>query len=223
MKDLQEETKCGLYLITPQNFDPEEFCTPLAEALDAGNVAAVQLRLKNVDDSVILRAAKTLLPLCEKRNLPLIINDRPDLALRSGCNGTHVGQKDISYTEARNIVGKNNIVGVTCHNSKHLAIEAAEKGADYVAFGAFFPTKTKKANYTAGVEIIRWWSELMVVPSIAIGGITPKNCQSLVRSGADFLAVVSAVWDCPNGPGFAVREFNKAIDNASKTINSFVA
>jgi thiamine-phosphate pyrophosphorylase len=211
----QDKPLCSLYLITPQSFDPQEFCTPLAEALDAGNIAAVQIRLKNTNDNAILRAARALLPLCKKRNTPLIINDRPDLAHESGCDGTHVGQKDTPYTKARNILGENQIVGVTCHNSKHLAIEAAENGADYVAFGAFFPTKTKTTNHTADIEIIKWWSELMVVPCVAIGGITPKNCHPLVRSGADFLAVISAVWDCPDGPGSAVHAFNKSILDAS--------
>jgi thiamine-phosphate pyrophosphorylase len=215
MNDLYEKTPCSLYLITPQSIEPESFCDLLADALDAGNIAAVQLRLKNIDDLAILKAARVLLPICRDRNVPLIINDRPDLALESGCDGTHIGQKDTSYTKARNIMGESQIVGVTCHNSKHLAIEAAEKGADYVAFGAFFPTKTKTANHTAGTDLLEWWNELMIVPCVAIGGIRPENCESLVSSGADYLAVVSAIWDHPDGPGSAVHLFNEAIANAT--------
>ena len=202
-------------MITPPTFEPKAFCTPLGEALKAGNIGAVQLRLKNSDDAAILKAAQTLLPVCQNSNIPLLINDRPDLAKKSGCSGTHVGQKDTSYKNARETVGNNCIVGITCHNSRHLAIEAAEQGADYVAFGAFFPTTTKIANFTATIDILQWWNDLMVVPCVAIGGITPENCHSLVNSGADFLAVVSAVWDHPDGPGSAVRAFNKSIINAS--------
>jgi thiamine-phosphate pyrophosphorylase len=215
MNDLQNEESCSLYLITPQEIEPEIFYDALAEALDAGNIAAVQLRLKNIDDLAILRAARILLPLCKNRNVPLIINDRPDLALESGCNGTHVGQQDTSYKKARNIMGESQIVGVTCHNSKHLAIEAAEEGADYVAFGAFFSSNTKIVNHTANTDLLKWWSELMVVPCVAIGGIKPENCQPLVSSGADYLAVVSAIWEHPDGPGAAVRLFNKAIADAT--------
>jgi thiamine-phosphate pyrophosphorylase len=211
----ENKTGCRLYLITPQVFDPEAFCRPLAEALDAGDIAAVQLRLKNTTDTSIIKAAQTILPLCRKRNIPLLINDRPDLAQEIGCDGAHIGQKDTSYADARKTLDQNCIVGVTCHNSRHLAIEAAEKGADYVAFGAFFPTTTKIANFSANTDILKWWSDLMVVPCVAIGGITPENCNSLVRSGADFLAVVSAIWDHPDGPGPAVCAFNEAIRVAS--------
>ena len=206
---------CRLYLITPPAFEPEAFCHPLSEALDAGDIAAVQLRLKNTDDAAILKAARIILPLCRSRNIPLIINDRPDLAQESGCDGAHVGQQDTPYINARATMDHNCIIGVTCHNSRHLAIEAAEKGADYVAFGAFFSTTTKTANFSASIDILRWWSDYMVVPCVAIGGITPENCHSLVSSGADFLAVVSAIWNHPDGPGSSVRAFNEAISNAS--------
>ena len=215
MKVVKKKTGCRLYLITPQVIDPETFSQPLTDALDAGDVAAVQLRLKNTDDNTILKTAKTILPLCKSRDVPLIINDRPDLVETSGCDGAHIGQQDTSYAVARKILGYESIVGVTCHNSRHLAIEAAEKGADYVAFGAFFATKTKSTEFVANINILKWWNDLMIVPCVAIGGITPENCHPLVRSGADFLAVVSAIWDHPNGPGFAVQSFNKAIEEAS--------
>ncbi|MBT3304982.1 MAG: thiamine phosphate synthase [Alphaproteobacteria bacterium] len=211
----ETKTDCRLYLITPPAFDPAAFANTLAAALDGGDVAAVQLRLKDADDDTVRRAADALVPVCRDLGSLLLMNDRPDLARETGCDGVHVGQQDASYPEARKIMGANAVVGVTCHDSRHLAIEAADGGADYVAFGAFFPTTTKAAKAAADIEILEWWSDLMVVPSVAIGGITPENCPALVRAGTDFLAVVSAVWDHPEDPGAAVRAFNNAISNAS--------
>jgi thiamine-phosphate pyrophosphorylase len=215
MNDHETQTACRLYLITPPAFDPPAFRETLARALDAGDVAAVQLRLKDVGDDAVRRAAEALLPVCRAADTLLILNDRPDLAKETGCDGVHVGQQDTSYAAARKAVGSGGIVGVTCHDSRHLAMEAAAEGADYVAFGAFFPTTTKTPKAAADIDILEWWSELMVVPAVAIGGITPENCPPLVRAGADFLAVVSAVWNHPDGPGAAVRAFNGAIADAS--------
>lgn len=202
-----------LYLITPAALDPAEFAPRLAEALDAGDVACLQLRLKDVDDDSIRRAADVLRPIAQERSVAFIMNDRPDLALATGSDGVHVGQEDASYTTARQILGLGRIVGVTCYNSRHLAIEAAEAGADYVAFGGFFRSTTKDTRRIAGndPEILRWWSETMTVPCCAIGGITPQNCGVLVEAGADFLAVIAAVWDHPGGPSAAVKEFNATI------------
>ena len=205
---------CRLYLITPPALDPAPFSGALAEALDAGDVASVQLRLKDTDDDAIRRAAEALLPVCRDRDVPLIMNDRPDLAAETGCDGVHIGQQDAPYAEAREALGEDGLVGVTCHDSRHLALEAAEQGADYVAFGAFFPTSTKAPKSEAQIDILEWWSELMVVPVVAIGGITAANCAPLVRAGADFLAVVSAVWDHPEGPAAAVRALNESIAKA---------
>jgi thiamine-phosphate pyrophosphorylase len=208
--------RCRLYLITPAALDPEQFAEPLAAALDAGDVACVQLRLKDVSDDDIKRACEVLLPIAQQRDVAFILNDRPDLAKVLGCDGVHVGQEDAAYETARKTVGKDRIVGVTCHDSRHLAIEAAEAGADYVAFGAFFPTTTKPSKYRPDPELLRWWDEIMTVPVVAIGGITVENCGVLVEAGADFLAVVTAVWNCPEGPAFAVRAFNQAIERHSK-------
>jgi len=204
-------TGCRLYLVTPPALDPVRFRNALTQALDAGDVASVQLRLKNVGDDEIRRACDILLPIAQRSGVAFLLNDRPDLAARAGCDGVHVGQQDTSYHEARRLLGTDRIVGVTCHDSRHLAMEAAEAGADYVAFGAFFPTTTKPSHYRPSPELLVWWSEIMTVPTVAIGGITPSNCAPLVAAGADFLAVVSAVWDHPDGPGAAVREFNRAI------------
>ena len=201
--------RCRLYLITPPKLDPSAFRDTLAEALDAGDVACLQLRLKDASDDGIRRAADLLRPVAQDRDVAFIMNDRPDLAAETGCDGVHVGQEDVTYHEARRIVGDGAIVGVTCHNSRHLAMEAAEQGADYVAFGAFFATGTKAPKTRAEPEILTWWSEIMEVPCVAIGGITVDNAAVLVEAGADFLAVVAGVWDYKDGPAAAVRAFNE--------------
>lgn len=199
-----------LYLITPPKL-PADFADRLALALDAGDVACLQLRLKESSDDAIRRAADALMPVAQKHDVAFLMNDRADLAKATGCDGVHLGQEDTGYAEARRLLGPAAIIGVTCHDSRHLAIEAAEAGADYVAFGAFFPTQTKAAKGAADIELLRWWSEIMTVPCVAIGGITPANCASLIEAGADFLAVVSAIWDHPQGAGVAVREFARVI------------
>lgn len=207
---------CRLYLITPPRIDLRSFTALFTKALDGGDVACVQLRLKDVSDDEVKRAAAALLPIAREREVAFLINDRPDLAAATDADGVHVGQEDASYAEARRILGPDRMVGVTCHDSRHLAMEAAEAGADYVAFGAFFPTGTKEPKTRAEPDILEWWSDLFVIPSVAIGGITAQNCGDLVRAGADFLAVVSAVWDHPAGPAAAVQAFNKAIDAARR-------
>ncbi|ACI99219.1 thiamine phosphate synthase [Rhodospirillum centenum] len=204
-------TDCRLYLITPPAFDPQAFAPTLAAALDAGDVACVQLRLKDAPDEAILRAVEVLRPLVQARDVAFILNDRPDLAARSGCDGVHVGQEDTPYREARRLVGADAIVGVTCHDSRHLAMVAGEEGADYVAFGAFFPTGTKEPKTTADPEILTWWQEMMEVPCVAIGGITVETAPLLVQAGADFLAVCGGVWNHPAGPAAAVADFNRVM------------
>lgn len=209
--------RCRLYLITPPALDPPAFKDRLAAALDAGDVGCVQLRLKDAPDDQIKRANDALRPVAQSRGVAFLINDRPDLAAALGCDGVHVGQEDASYADARARLGPDRIVGVTCHASRHLAIEAAEAGADYVAFGAFFPTATKEApKGKADIELLRWWSEIMTVPVVAIGGITFENCGPLVEARADFLAVVAGVWAHPEGPAAAVRAFNEAISRHSR-------
>jgi len=199
---------CRLYLVTPPKFEPRAFADDLKRALGGGDVASLQLRLKEASDDEIKRAAEILMPITRARDVAFIINDRPDLAKSLGADGVHIGQDDMPYAEARAIVGPNAIIGVTCHDSKHLAIEAAEAGADYVAFGAFYPTATKEAKTRAEPELLSWWSEVMVVPCVAIGGITAENASPLIEAGADFIAVSSGVWDYEQGPEAAVREFN---------------
>jgi thiamine-phosphate pyrophosphorylase len=205
---------CRLYLITPEQLDAVSFADTLALALDAGDVACIQLRLKGIDDDAIRHAASILAPIAQSRDVAFILNDRPDLAAETGCDGVHVGQHDASYEDARAAMGDDAIVGVTCHDSRHLAMIAAENGADYVAFGAFNPTTTKEAIGHPEPEILEWWSEVMTVPSVAIGGITAANCAPLVQAGADFIAVLSAVWNDAEGPAAGVKAMNETISDA---------
>ena len=198
---------CRLYLISPPKISAANFLSPLKEALKGGDVASFQLRLKHVGDDEIRRAVDLLRPVVQAHGAAFILNDRPDLAAELGCDGVHVGQEDASYGEARAALPEG-IVGVTCHDSRHLAMEAAEAGADYIAFGAFFPTQTKDPKSSADIELLRWWSEVMVVPSVAIGGITVQNAPLLVEAGADFLAISAGVWEHSQGPAEAVRQFN---------------
>jgi thiamine-phosphate pyrophosphorylase len=199
---------CRLYLITPPRLEPKAFADTLRAALGAGDVASLQLRLKDTSDDDIRRAAEILMPIAQAREVAFIINDRPDLAAELRADGVHVGQEDATYVEARAAVGPSAIVGVTCHDSRHLAIDAAEAGADYVAFGAFFPTTTKDPKTRADLELLTWWSEMMVVPVVAIGGITVDNAKPLIEAGADFLAVSAGVWSHAQGPAAAVKAFN---------------
>lgn len=206
---------CRLYLITPPTLEPAPFSETLTEALDAGDVACLQLRLKDAGDDAVKRAAERLMPICHRFDVAFIINDRPDLARSLGADGTHVGSDDTPCRDARATVGQSAIVGVSCYDSKDLAIEAAEAGADYVAFGAFFPTATKRPQTRAAPDLLRWWQKMTTVPCVAIGGITVENCRELVLAGADFLAVVGGVWHHPDGPAAAVRGFNREIAGAT--------
>jgi thiamine-phosphate pyrophosphorylase len=203
---------CRLYLITPPRLDDlQGFAAALAEALGAGDVAAVQLRLKEVADADVERAVRAINPAVQAHDAALILNDRPDLAAALDCDGVHVGQEDASFAEARRLMGPDRIVGVTCHDSRHLAMEAAEAGADYVAFGAFFETATKAPKTRADPELLTIWQETMQTPCVAIGGITVENARSLAAAGADFLAVSAGVWRHPDGPAAAVAAFNTEI------------
>ncbi len=206
--------RCRLYLISPPKLDAKDFAETLKHALGAGDVASFQLRLKEASDDEIRHVTKILMPIVQRAGVAFILNDRPDLAAELRCDGVHVGQDDAGVGEARAALGKDGIVGATCHDSRHLAIEAAEAGADYVAFGAFFPTATKDGATPADIETLRWWAEMMVVPCVAIGGITTANARPLVEAGADFLAVSSGVWDYADGPAAAVKAFGALMKDA---------
>ena len=206
---------CRVYLITPPRLDPVRFADALAAALDAGDVAAVQLRLKDAGDDDWRRAIDALRPVAQSRDVAFLLNDRADLVRGTGCDGAHVGQDDMPARQARVLMGPDLILGVTCKGSRDLAMRAGDDGADYVAFGAFFPSGTKDVTNFVDPEIVRWWSELMELPSCAIGGITAENCAPLVRAGADFLAVVGCVWNHPDGPAAGVRALEGAIAAAA--------
>ena len=207
---------CRLYLVSPPTIEsPAAFAQQVQEALGAGDVAAIQLRLKGASDEEIKQTVAALLPITQSHNVPLLLNDRPDLAVETGCDGAHIGQDDTPYSEARRQLGKDRIIGVTCHDSRDLAMEAAEAGADYVAFGAFYPTTAKVAKGKPTLELLRWWNQVMLVPVVVIGGIFPNNVAPLVEAGADFVAVISACFYCEEGAAAGVKAMNEAIAAAS--------
>jgi thiamine-phosphate pyrophosphorylase len=203
---------CRLYLITPPALDDlAAFARVLDGALAAGDVGALQIRLKDASDAIVAEAVQALLPIARRREVAVILNDRPDLARALDCDGVHVGQSDAPLAQARREMGPDRLVGVTCHDSRDLAMTAAEGGADYVAFGAFFPSDTKATTHRPDLEILEIWQETMLIPCVAIGGITVVNCRPLVTAGADFLAVSGGVWAHPAGPAAAVAAFNAEI------------
>ena len=173
-------------------------------------MGAVQLRLKDASDDTVRRAIDLLRPVVQSRDVAFLLNDRPDLARAHGCDGAHVGAADMGVSDARALLGDLQL-GVSCYDSRDTAMLAGEAGADYVAFGAFYPSPTKDTDIRADIDLLRWWSEMMELPSVAIGGITAANCAPLVQAGADFLAVVSAVWSHSEGPGAGVRAMTGAI------------
>lgn len=189
-----EREPTQLYLISPLEVGGD-FPQRLARALDAAPVAAFQFRVKDIDQHEAARLAGPLQAICAERDVAFIVNDSISLAKRIGADGVHLGQDDGTVEEARKVLGRDAQIGVTCHDSRHLAMEAGEDGADYVAFGAFFPTTTKEVKHTAGLELLEWWQGIFEIPCVAIGGITPENCGPLVQAGADFLAVSGAVWN----------------------------
>ena len=201
-------TDCQLYLISPLDVG-SDFPARLARALDAGPVAAFQFRVKGVDEHEAVRLAEPLQAICAERDVAFIVNDSISLAKRLGADGVHLGQNDGDVKDARERLGRDAQIGVTCHASRHLAMEAGEAGADYVAFGAFFPTTTKDTEHRAELSTLSWWQDIFELPCVAIGGITPDNCGQLVRAGADFIAVCGAVWN--GDEEAAVRDFARAL------------
>ncbi|MGB0907869.1 MAG: thiamine phosphate synthase [Maricaulaceae bacterium] len=214
---------CQLYLITPPVIeDLQAFELDLILALSAGvncepqqPIACVQIRLKDASDEDIIAAAGPIVEQCHEYGALVIINDRPDLVGPCGADGAHIGQEDMDYYSSRELLGTDAILGVTCHNSKDLAFKAADAGADYVAFGAFFETQTKMPKARADVEILEWWNQAVEVPCVAIGGINPSNAKAVIEAGADFIAVSSGVWDHPDGPAEAVRQLSALCLEAS--------
>ncbi|HEU4968349.1 thiamine phosphate synthase [Sphingomonas sp.] len=202
----EERGPCQLYLISPLEVGGA-FPDRLARALDAAQVAAFQFRVKGVDQHQAAALAEPLQRICAERDVAFIVNDSIALAKRLGADGVHLGQEDGDPREARRVLGPGAQIGVTAHDSKHLAMEAGEAGADYVAFGAFYPTTTKEVRHRPDPSILGWWSTIFELPCVAIGGITPDNARLLIEAGADFLAVCGAVWNAAEGEAEAVRRF----------------
>lgn len=204
---------CQLYLITPPQIDDlDAFSETLESVLNERCVACVQLRLKGVEDESIIASARKLMPICHDYDVAFIINDRADIAADLDADGVHIGQHDGDVQAARALLGTDREIGVTCHDSRHLAFEAGEAGANYVAFGAFFPTTTKETDARPDPEILTMWEEVTDLPCVAIGGITVENCKTLADAGAHFVAVSSGVWQHPEGPVKAVRAFAEVLN-----------
>lgn len=213
---MSDRPKTRLYLITPPKIENLElFAKSLREVIEAGDVACLQLRLKEAADAEILAAAAAIFPMAQDLGVACLVNDRADLAKLTGADGVHIGQSDGTVAQARKQVGKDGVIGVTCHDSRHFAMEAAEAGADYVAFGAFFDTATKAAPTRANLDILSWWQEIMEIPCVAIGGITPDNGADLIKAGADFLAVSAGVWSWPKGPVAASAAFKEMFETCA--------
>jgi thiamine-phosphate pyrophosphorylase len=189
----RERGPCKLYLISPQEVGGG-FADHLRAALEPGLAAAFQLRVKDTNDHALASLAEPLQRICADAEVAFIVNDSMAVAKRLGADGVHLGQQDGDIREARALLGPDAQIGKTCHDSRHLAMDAGEAGADYVAFGAFYPTTTKPSHYRPEPPILAWWSTLFEIPCVAIGGITPDNAKPLVEAGADFLAVCQAVW-----------------------------
>ncbi len=203
---------CRLYLITPPRIDDAmAFAATLEQALSGGPVAALQIRLKDMPLDAIAAVTRVLAPIAHAHDTAVLMNDHVELARELRLDGVHIGQSDMGYKEARRILGTNAMIGVTCHDSRHLAMEASEAGADYVAFGAFFPTTTKTVEHMAELDTLTIWQETMEIPCVAIGGITPDNARQVAEAGADFIAVSGAVWNDPHGAAAGVKALLAAI------------
>ena len=210
---VSDRPPCRLYLITPPAIpDLDAFAATLDEALGAGDVAALQIRLKPADDAAVRAAVTVLAPVARRHDVAVILNDRPDLARTTGCDGVHIGQDDASLAEARRVMGPDAMIGVTCHDDRDLAWDAADGGADYVAFGAFYPTATKETVHRPDLGLLTVWQETVETPCVAIGGITVETAAEVARAGADFVAVSAGVWNHPEGAAYAVRAFNQALN-----------
>ena len=214
--------RCRLYIISPPALDPLIFTATLARALDAGDVAAFQLRLPKSSEADMLRAIEVLMPAVHERDCAFIVNDRADLAKKMETDGVHLGLQDINIRDARSMLGDDAIIGASAIDSKHLAMTAAERGASYVSFGPFYqsrspfyPPEVLDAQNMARPDLLTWWQETMEIPCVAAGGIRPSNCGDLVRAGADFICASTAVWEHPQGAPAAVRAFNDAISRAA--------
>lgn len=203
-----------IYLISPPRIDDiDAFLNQLDEVIAAGVISVFQLRLKGIENREIVLLGKKIVPKLQEAGIAVIINDNPRIAKDLHADGVHLGQEDGDISEARKLLGKDAIIGATCHNSKHLGMEAAEAGADYVAFGAFYPTQTKEVIHHADIEILEWWQDIMEIPCVAIGGINIDNALPIINAGADFIAISSGVWNYEGGIKAALKKFQTLIEN----------
>lgn len=201
-----------IYLITPPKFELAALAQQLPAVLDNADIACVQLRLKNKPTDEWERAIETLMPICWQRDIAFILNDRVDLAKRFSADGAHIGKEDMTYTMARSILGKDKIIGVSCYASKDTAMDVAEEGADYVAFGSAFPSTTKENAPPVPMSVFEDWVMAVKTPCVAIGGITAQNCAPLVQIGVEFIAVIGQAWNHKDGAAAGAKELQKAID-----------
>lgn len=200
---------CRLYLVSPRSFDIDNYTGILAQTLDAGDVAAYQLRMPDASPEQIRAACEALAPVAQERGVAFILNDHPEIAAETGCDGIHFDDPKAHIRDARNVIGEQGFIGVFCDHSRHVAMQAGERGADYVLFAPFFPEMDRIP--APDTELLTWWQEMIEIPCVAAGGITPSNCAPLVRAGADFLCAGTAIWDYDGGPAKAVAGFNDAI------------
>ncbi len=214
--------RCRLYIVSPRRVDPSAFAPTLVKALESGDVASFLLRLENMRDDEIMNAIDILMPVVQSRDVAFLLDGRVTLAKKMGCDGVHLNPNDMSIKDARAILGDEKTIGITCHDSKHLGMEAAERGADYVSFGPFFPPRLPSSGPMAtprplvSPEILSWWQETMNIPVVAAGGIRTPNCGELVKAGADFICTSTGIWEFPGGAAAAVRAFNDTISDAQK-------
>ena len=217
MKNKFKKNKlCGIYLISPPKIEKNTFKVNLKIALQTKKISCFQLRMKDCKDSEIIETGKFLKKICDSYNTNFILNDRADLAYKIGADGVHIGQQDSEYEYSRKILGESSIIGVTCHNSKKLALKAYKKGANYIAFGSFFKTETKIPKTKATTNLIRWSNKNINIPCVAIGGINTKNCGKVIESGADYIALISGIWNYYRG----IEESINEIYNEINTIKS---
>ena len=198
-----------IYLISPQRIREAKFYNELHQVLKTNKVRYFQLRLKNISIQNLLKISKKIKKIAKKNNVKFLINDKPSVAKRVGADGCHIGQKDINFTRSRKILGKSKIIGITCHNSKKLALNAKRQGANYVAFGSFFESSTKKTAFKANLALLRWAKKKINMPIVAIGGINSSNYRKILSSGADLIACSSYVWNNKKlDPTAAIKKFN---------------
>jgi len=197
-----------IYLISPTNIKENNFYKELDLVLKTNKVKFFQLRLKKITTKNLIRISKKIKKITRKNKVKFLINDKPLIAKKIGADGCHIGQKDMDYNISRKILGKNKIIGVTCHNSKKLALKAKKHGANYVAFGSFFKSQTKKTAFKANLAILHWAKKKINMPIVAIGGINSSNYKKILSNGADFIACSNYVWNNKKlDPVSAIKKF----------------